>query len=213
MEALDKGVWGAIALTLVFLDYIPYLLSIKSGKTKPHVYSWILWASVNCLAFLAQIGKGANAGIWATGASGVFGFIIAIVAFKNRTDQTITKSDKVCFLAALLAIPIWLLSKNALVAVSVAALISLFSSWPTFRKSLTNPESEALFPWTLSALWPIVSVFAVSEYTAVTLIYLISQIIANGAIFLVVAWGRLLKSKHTEIATLKQNLIKKDIVV
>ena len=191
MEDLDKGIFGALALFLVFVDYIPYLWSILKGHTKPHLYSWIIWASVGVLAFSMQAGSGLNAGLWATAASAGFGlFIIGHCLLKNK-NQKATGSDKFCLFIALLTIPVWLLEKNPVIAMSLVTSISLLAAWPTLRKSINKPFEEALFPWTISAVWPVISLFAIEEFTLVTQIYFTGQVIANWSIFLTLVWGRL----------------------
>lgn len=191
MEDLDKGIFGALALFLVFVDYIPYVASILKGKTKPHLYSWIIWATLGILAFAMQASSGLNPGLWATAASAAFGvFIIGHCLLKSK-NQSATLSDKVCLAVALLAIPVWLLEKNAVIAMSLVSGIGLLAAWPTLRKSIKAPKEEALFPWTISAVWPVISLFAVSEFTLVTQIYFTGQILANWSIFLTLLWGRI----------------------
>lgn len=190
MEDLDKGLFGALALFLVFVDYIPYVGSILKGKTKPHIYSWIVWTTVGALAFFMQAGKGLNPGLWATAASAAFGLFITMHCFIKNKKQRATVSDKVCLTVALLTIPVWLLQNDPFIAMCLVSAISMFATWPTLRKSISKPMEEALFPWTISACWPVISLFAIEQFTPVTIVYFSGQIIANWSIFLTLAWGR-----------------------
>ncbi len=36
-----------------------YIVSIFQGKTKPHIYSWLIWAIINIIACSIQIQNGA----------------------------------------------------------------------------------------------------------------------------------------------------------
>ncbi|KKU90276.1 MAG: hypothetical protein UY21_C0025G0011 [Microgenomates group bacterium GW2011_GWA1_48_10] len=49
-----KNLLGIVATFLVFVGYIPYTRDILKGKTKPHLYSWFLWAFVTWIAFALQ---------------------------------------------------------------------------------------------------------------------------------------------------------------
>jgi hypothetical protein len=37
-----KEVLAAIAIALIFAAFLPHIISIRSGKTKPHVFSWVI---------------------------------------------------------------------------------------------------------------------------------------------------------------------------
>ena len=50
-----KETFGIIAVLLGVLGIIPYIRDIFKGKTKPHLYSNIIWAIVTTLAFFGQL--------------------------------------------------------------------------------------------------------------------------------------------------------------
>ena len=54
---------SAIAILLTFIGFFPYIVSIRKGRTKPHVFSWIIWGNFvyslsrwGMIAVLAQLG-------------------------------------------------------------------------------------------------------------------------------------------------------------
>ncbi len=53
-----------IALTIIFtvLANAYYIVTIFRGKTKPHIYSWLIWAIINIAACLIQLQHGAGWG-------------------------------------------------------------------------------------------------------------------------------------------------------
>jgi len=53
MTILVKEFFSAIAILLTFVAFIPYIRSILQGKTSPHAFSWIIWASVTFIVFPA----------------------------------------------------------------------------------------------------------------------------------------------------------------
>ena len=83
-----KEFLSAIAIILTLVAFIPYIRSIQSGKTKPHVFSWIIWASVTFIVFLAQLSDSAGAGAWPIGISGVITLYVAVLAYRKvRQDD------------------------------------------------------------------------------------------------------------------------------
>ena len=59
---LSKPLIGGISVLIGFIGYVPYLRDTFIGKTKPHVFSWIIWAILEYTAFGIQIKEGAGAG-------------------------------------------------------------------------------------------------------------------------------------------------------
>ena len=43
---LSNEVFSAIAMVLTFVAFYPYIRAILKGKTRPHVFSWFIWAAV-----------------------------------------------------------------------------------------------------------------------------------------------------------------------
>ena len=57
-----KPLLGAIGIGLTFFAYLPYIRSIVQGKTRPHVFSWVIWGTSTCIVFLAQLTDKGGAG-------------------------------------------------------------------------------------------------------------------------------------------------------
>ena len=50
-----KTILGIIAVIIALAGYVPYFRDIFRGKTKPHAFSWLVWASLTGIAFFGQI--------------------------------------------------------------------------------------------------------------------------------------------------------------
>jgi uncharacterized protein with PQ loop repeat len=50
-----KELLGMIAIALTLVAFLPYIRSIFRGKTRPHVFSWVIWGSTTFVVFLAQL--------------------------------------------------------------------------------------------------------------------------------------------------------------
>lgn len=73
-----KNIAGVAATILVFLGYIPYLRDIANGKTKPHLYSWIVGGFLALIIFALQLSSGAGIGSFATLASGIMCLLVIL---------------------------------------------------------------------------------------------------------------------------------------
>src|SRR5262245_50916787 len=128
-----KELLAAAAIVLTFVMFVPYIRSIHEGRTKPHAFSWIIWALGTFVVFLAQLAGQGGFGAWPIGVSGLITAYIAGLAYWNRTDTSITRTDWLFLAIALAALPCWLLTSNPLLAVVLLTGVDLAGFGPTFR--------------------------------------------------------------------------------
>ncbi|MCB9965131.1 MAG: hypothetical protein H6855_03520 [Rhodospirillales bacterium] len=174
---------ASIAVIILLIGYAQYFRTIFSGKTKPHVFTWIIWGTLTGIAYFAQISDSAGPGAWVTGITALFSFIIVGYAFFYG-EKEITRSDWVTFLIALSALAIWALTENALWAVIIVTLIDALAFWPTFRKSWKKPNEEPAFTYAMSGIKFALALIALDNFTWVTALYPASLVFMNGAFVL-----------------------------
>lgn len=68
---IDKAILSIIAIAITLIAFIPYIVGILKGITKPHIFSWIIWGSTTFVVFLAQLEGHAGIGAWPIGVSGI----------------------------------------------------------------------------------------------------------------------------------------------
>ncbi len=170
---------GIIAVLLTFVGYVPYLRDTIKGKTKPHIYSWFLWGFVTLIAFALQVSGKAGVGSLVTLAAALISFVIFVLGLKSG-KKDITKADTAFFIAALIAIVIWVFAKQPVVSVILISTIEMLGFVPTVRKSWNKPYSETLFTYELNAFRHGLSIFALQRYSIVTWLYPVTWVLANG---------------------------------
>ncbi len=74
-----KELLSAVAITLTFIAFFPYIRSIIKGAIKPHVFSWVIWGTTTFVVFLAQLEDNGGAGAWPIGVSGSITIFIALL--------------------------------------------------------------------------------------------------------------------------------------
>jgi hypothetical protein len=99
-----KELLSALAIALTFAMFVPYIRSIRAGLTKPHVFSWVIWAIGTFVVCLAQLAGEGGLGAWPIGVSGIVSAYIAVLAYRRRADTAITRSDWMFLVAALAAL-------------------------------------------------------------------------------------------------------------
>lgn len=173
-----KDVIGITAVILTFVGYIPYIQDTIKGKTKPHIYSWFIWAFVTFIIFALQIlGKG-GAGAFVTLATAILCLTIFILGLKNG-QKDITKFDTATFIVALIAIFVWIFAKQPAISNLLIITINTLANLPTIRKSWNNPYSETLFTWEMGAIRNLLGLIALANYSLLTWLYPATNLLIN----------------------------------
>lgn len=187
---------GLITVVLAFIGLVPYIIDIFRNKTKPHIFTWVVWAMVTFLAFLGQWQKGAGAGSWTTGVTGILTIFIAIISFK-KGSRDITKSDVVVFIMALIAIIPWLLTKDPTLSVIILTIVNTLAFIPTIRKTIKDPKSETFSSYVIHTFRHSLSILALSNYNLATFLYPAVVALSNLTVVIIILKSRYSKQGST----------------
>lgn len=168
---LFKYLLSTIAIVLTILAFFPYIRSILQGKTKPHVFSWVIWGCTTLIVCLAQLTDKGGAGAWPIGVSGVITLYVAVLAYINKSDSTITKTDLLFFILAMASLPIWYLTSHPLGAVAILTTADVLGFGPTFRKAYNRPFEEQLMFFAIMIIRNLISITALEHYSLTTVLF------------------------------------------
>ena len=174
-----KNIVGIIAIIMTVTGYIPYIKDTIKGKTKPHVYTWFLWATVSAIAFALQMSDHAGVGGYVTLAAVIVCYVIFFLGL-HIGKKDITKSDTIFLLLALIALIIWLFAKQPIVSVILLSVTEMLAFIPTVRKTWHNPHYETLSSYIMNTIRFALGIFALQNYSIITSLYPITWLIANG---------------------------------
>ena len=173
-----KDIIGIIAVVLTFIGYIPYIRDTVKEKTKPHIYSWFIWAFVTFIIFALQIFGHAGAGAFVTLATALLCLTIFILGMRNG-HKDITRFDTITFIISLIAIGVWVFAKQPVISIILITTINTLANLPTIRKSWNKPYSETLFTWMLGAVRNLFGIVALENYSVLTWLYPVSSFLVN----------------------------------
>lgn len=166
----------SVAMTLVCYSF--YFRDIFANKTKPHAYSWLVWASLTAIAFFGQLSDNAGPGAWVTATTAVISFIIFGLAIK-KGEHNITVSDKLNLLGACVALLIWFFTNDPVFSIILITIIDFLGFVPTIRKSYHKPQEETLIHYVFAGLKFVLAIIALDNYTITTWLYPASLVAAN----------------------------------
>lgn len=147
-----------------------YVRSILHGKTKPHLYTWLLWWVLGTIVTIVQITNDAG---WSILISGLMaGCNLTLAGLSLKYGETyLTKRDKYLLFAAFFTIILWQLSRSDLTAIILVCLIDAIAFYFTFKKSYKKPYDEKLSSYVLWTFQLVSFALAVNNPTLTNLLY------------------------------------------
>jgi len=184
-----KFIFAITSSLLSIFCLIPYIIDTLNGKTKPHSYSWLIWAILQIVGIVAMLSAGAGIGILSL-CIGVFFCIFIFILSLYYGTHNIKLFDKICLVGALFAIIIYFFIHDALLAIVVVVITDFIGFLPTIRKSYEEPKTETPITYILSSIAAIFALMALSVFNFTTSIYLISLVISDGICGLIILYRR-----------------------
>ncbi len=183
-----KEILTVLSIALVFIGYIPYIRDIFRWKTHPHIFSWIIWSTLNFCLFWLQRDAWAWFASWIVLALWINSTLIAILWYKYW-KKDIRKIDIIFFISAFLAIPLWLFLDQAFLSTIIVTAIGVLAFAPTVRKTWVNPYSETVSTYFITILRHGLTLLALSEYNFITMVFPWIWVFINFS-FIVMIWLR-----------------------
>ncbi|TPE55338.1 hypothetical protein FJM67_01990 [Maribrevibacterium harenarium] len=166
-----KWVFSILAIALTFIGFVPYMVSIVRGKTRPHVFSWVIWGITTSIIFFAQLEADGGIGAWPIGVSGGITIIVALLAYLNRGDNSITRADWLFLLTALASLPLWYVTQDPTTAVVILTTVDMIGFGPTFRKAYYFPREENAVFFSMFAVRNFFALLALESYSLATMLF------------------------------------------
>ena len=174
---------GCITVALSVCGLGHFALDALWGKSRPHVYSWLIWTIVNAVVWFNQLTHGAGPGAWSTLMmmilSGII-FVISVHQWKTgRADHKLTTMDQWCFGGAIVSIIFLIIYNTGPLSILAATITDGLAYASTLRKIWSHPQSEPASNYSLNTIRQAIVITAIGSYNFVTLIFPLSLIFLN----------------------------------
>lgn len=156
---------GQIAGFIAVIQVIPYFISIFKGDTKPERTTFAIWSLVNIVTVSSYIAVGATTTIFVPLIFAMTSVIIFLLSLKYGMGG-FNRLDIACLCISLVAIAIWVITSNPLLALYGNLIASTLGFLPTIKKVYYLPKTENTLSWTLSALASVLNLFAITSTKA-----------------------------------------------
>ena len=178
-----KTIFAIASLISGIAIFIPYYISILKKEAKPHLFSWTTWGILTGIGFISSLSEGGDKGAWIFALESILCLSVAVYALV-KGEKNKTRIDYVFFISAIIIMFTYAFTKNAVLSVSLAAIIDFLAFLPTFRKSYLKPYDEPSLSYFFSFLSYLLSLGALQAYSFVTLFFPSTLVITNGVFVL-----------------------------
>lgn len=168
----------ALGAVLVLGSAVPYMLSIAAGRTRPRIFSWVIWTLLGGIATMAAYSGGELHSAALTAAATVeTGSIVALGwRYGNRDFERL---DAYCLVCVLAGLALWAGFDSPLLGLTAALAIDALAAIPTVRHAWRMPHEEAAIPYAMCAVASLCVLAAMPEYTLTGLLYPVYLLTVN----------------------------------
>ena len=171
---------GIAAGALPLIAIVPYIKDILHGTSRPNVASYSIWVFLLLIAILAQISAGASWSVLMIIGDLVGTSIIVILCLSGYGYGKYGLLEWVCLALAVVAIILWYLTKQPVVAILFAVIADLMAAIPTLVKSYRDAWSEVPTTYFIIAVGALCAVLSTTILNPANLIFPVYLLAVNG---------------------------------
>lgn len=135
--------FAVLGFGLSSIGAIIYIRGIQSGKVKPNLVTWVLWATAPMLAFAAQFSEGVGMRSLLTFGAGFFPLCIIVAALiKRNAFVALKRTDYVYGALSILGLVLWQITGEGIIAICFGIAADGLAAAPTIMKLYNEPETE-----------------------------------------------------------------------
>lgn len=148
-----------------FLYFVPYLVTVCQGKTRPNRASWWIWGTnglIMCASY--YFSNGATNTLWALFFPVIAQLIIAVLSFKYGQGGW-NRFDKICLSSAGVGLVLWWRFNSPLIALALSLVVDFMGALPTIKKSYYEPKTESLVSWFVYGIGTFLNLFTIKNWS------------------------------------------------
>lgn len=160
-----------------------YIEDTLWGETKPNRVTWFLWMLAPYIGTAAAVTDGVS---WAILPVFMAGFVPMCVLFASFINKNafwkLGALDYVCGAVSVLALVLWYITKEPVVAVIFAVIADGLAALPTFTKAWSYPETETSAVYAAVLFGALTGFLAIQTWAPSEYIFLVYLVFIDSAI-------------------------------
>lgn len=163
--------FGLAAALTGMVSFLPYIVDILAGRTRPQRSSWLIWAVVTTLALVSQAAEGATQSLLFSGAQAIVTVAVFGLSIRRGTGSYMNPGDAVAIGVCTFAVIIWQMTNVPAFALACAIGVNSVAGALTVLKSYRAPETETLMTWVLGVVASAFGVLSVGSFDPILMAY------------------------------------------
>ncbi len=176
---------GRLAGLLSLAAFVPYILAILRGKTRPNRATWWICTTNGLVLGASYYSLGAENTVWVP-VSYIVGPLVTALLSVRHGEGGWTTFDRTCLLGAGTGLALWWWFDSPEVALVMTVAVDFAGALPTIRKAYRAPETEDRTAWALFIAGNTVNLLAVEAWRFTIAVYPVYMFLASGTIALLV---------------------------
>jgi hypothetical protein len=190
---LQYIVFAGAAAQLIGIFF--YIKETVRGKTKPNRVTWLMWSVAPLIASVAAFSDGVRWAVLPVFMAGFAPLLVFIASFVNpKSYWKLETFDYICGACSVLALVLWALTKEPLIAIIFSIASDGFAAIPTIIKSWKYPDTESVEAYTTGLFNALTSFFALKTFSIAELAFPIYLALLSLLLITAVYKGRFKKS-------------------
>jgi hypothetical protein len=167
-----QGMLGQAAGALSLLGFVPHIVEIVRGTTRPNRVTWWIWTLVGAMLCASYYATSARHIVWVP-VSYVVGPLVPALLSLFYGEGGAGGFDRACLGASLASLPVWWLARSPLVALVTNMAIDLLGALPTIRAAYRSPpiREPALLDRILFLVADLLNLCALGSWSVATALY------------------------------------------
>jgi len=138
-----------IGAAVQLLGIFSYIKETLRGNTKPNKVTWLMWSVAPLIATFAALADGVGWSVLPVFMAGFGPLLVFIASFVNKNSYwKLETFDYLCGFCSALALILWGITKEPVIAIVFAIASDGFAAIPTLVKSWKYPETETAAAYT-----------------------------------------------------------------
>lgn len=154
-----------IGMIIFIIGTIIYIRGMLKNHVKPNGVSWFFWSLTPLIAGFAALSSGvtwASIPVFASALGSLTIFILSFII--KEAYWKLEKFDLFCGSFSFLALILWAITKNPIIAIIFSLISDFLAFIPTAVKSWKNPDTESAGYYMTSVISNLSAFFAIEEW-------------------------------------------------
>jgi hypothetical protein len=169
-----------LGVAVQFIGIGSYIKETLKGNTKPNKVTWLMWSVAPLIATFAALSDGVRLAVLPVFIAGFGPLLVFAASFINKDSYwKLRKLDYVCGICSILALILWAITKEPVIAIIFSIVSDGLAAVPTAIKAWFYPETEDVSPYTTGLFCVITSFAAIKQWNFSSYAFPVYLVIVN----------------------------------